>query len=53
MLMGVSESLEVVAGFLAVSRHHSLLYVLALLLSPLFLRCLRLLPDFSVHLSVL
>ena len=49
MLLGLGESLEGVVGLLAVPWHYSLLYVLALLLCPLFLCYLHLLPDFSVH----
>ena len=48
ILLGLGESLEGVMGLLAVSLQHSLLHVLALLLSPLFLCCLHLLSDFSV-----
>ena len=50
--LGLVKSLEDVVGLFAVSWQHSLLYVVALLLSPLFLGCLHLLPDFSVHFLV-
>ena len=53
MLLGLGESFEGVVGLLAVSQNHSLLRVLALLLSSLSLCCRHLLPDFSVHFSVL
>ena len=53
MLRDLGESLEGVVGLFAVSLHNSLLYVLALLLSLLFLSCLHLFPDFSVNFSVL
>ena len=49
MLLGLGESSEGVIRFFAIFLHHSLLYVLVLLLNPLFLCCLHLLPDFSVH----
>ena len=53
MLLDLGESLEDVVGLLAVAYHRSLLYVLTLLLNPLSLCCRHLLPDFSVHFSVL
>ena len=53
MLLGHGESLGGVVDLIAVSLHHSLLYVLALVLCPLFLCCLRLRPDSPVHFFVL
>ena len=53
MQRDLGESLEGVVGLFAVSLHNSLLYVLTLLLAPLFFCCLSLHPDFSVHFSVL
>ena len=53
MLLDLGESQEGVLGLLAVSWHHSLLCVLALLLSPPSLCCLHLHPDLSVYSSVL
>ena len=53
MLLELGESLGGVVRLLAVSCHHSLLYVLALLLNSLFLCCLHFLPNFFIHFSVL
>ena len=53
MLLGLRDSLQDVVELFAVSWHYSILYILALLLNPLSLRCLHLVPDFSVHFSVL
>ena len=43
MLLGLGESFEGVVGLFAASCHHSLLYVPALLLNPLFFCCFHLL----------
>ena len=51
MLLGLGESFEGVVGLFVVSCHHSILYVLALLLKPLSPCCLHLLPAFSVNFS--
>ena len=46
--MDLAENHEGVVGLFAVSYHHSLLNVLAMLLNPLLLCCLHLLPEIEV-----
>ena len=52
-MLGLGEGLEGLVSLLDVSRHRSILCVLALLLNPILLYCLHLLPDFPFHFSVL